>query len=80
VEESDSASRGIGFPMRGLTLNGGTIKDAVGNIADLFHRAMPFDSDHKVDGVYPTFSSAATSTDGLTVTITSARTSPCRRR
>ena len=70
VAESDSASRGIGFPMRGLTLNGGTIKDAVGNIADLFHRAMPFDSDHKVDGVYPTFSSAATSTDGLTVTIT----------
>ncbi len=70
VEESDSASRGIGFPMRGLTLNGGTIKDAVGNTADLFHRAMPFDSDHKVDGVYPTFSSAATSTDGLTVTIT----------
>ena len=70
VEESDSASRGTGFPMRGLTLNDGTIKDAVGNIADLFHRAMPFDSDHKVDGVYPTFSSAATSTDGLTVTMT----------
>ena len=69
VEESDYASRGTGFPMRGLTLNDGTIKDAVGNTADLFHRAMPFDSDHKVDGVYPTFSSAATSTDGLTVTI-----------
>ena len=41
---------GIGIPVNALTLNGGSIKDADGNDADLSHDAVPDDSEHKVDG------------------------------
>ena len=50
VQASDRDDDGIGIPANALTLNGGSIKDADGNDADLSHAAVPDDSEHKVDG------------------------------
>ena len=49
---------------------GGTIQDEAGNDATLTHEAVEADPEHLVDGVRPTFSSATTSEDGTTVTVT----------
>ena len=50
VQASDRDDDGISIPANALTLNGGSIKDADGNDADLSHGAVPDDSGHKVDG------------------------------
>ena len=50
VQASDRDDDGISIPANALTLNGGSIKDADGNDADLSHGAVPDDSRHKVDG------------------------------
>ena len=70
VAEGDTDSNGIAIRANRLSLNDGTIKDQAGNPADRTYDAIAADSEHKVDGVYPTFVSAATSTDGTTITLT----------
>ena len=50
VQASDRDDDGISIPANALTLNGGSIKDADGNDADLSHGAVPDDSEHKVNG------------------------------
>ena len=50
VQPSDRDDDGIGIPANALTLNGGSIKDADGNDADLSHDAVPDDPDAKVNG------------------------------
>ena len=57
VAEGDSDTDGIAVAENKLTLNGGTIKDASDNAADLDHVALEAQPGHKVDGVRPTISS-----------------------
>ena len=81
VAEGDTDSNGIAIRANRLSLNDGTIKDQAGNPADRTYDAIAADSEHKVDGVYPTFVSAATSTDGTTITLTfSENIGSCRHR
>ena len=56
VAEGDSDTDGIAVAENKLTLNGGTIKDASDNAADLDHVALEAQSGHKVDGIRPTIS------------------------
>ncbi len=56
VAEGDSDTDGIAVAENKLTLNGGTIKDASDNAADLDHVALEARPGHKVDGVRPTIS------------------------
>ena len=72
VVESDSDTDGIGIGASKLTLNGGSIKDAASNSANLFHDAVASQSNHKVDGIRPRLSSLRIShstvrTDGFYV-------------
>ncbi len=69
VGEGDADADGIAIGADKLSLNEGTIQDARGNDATLTHAAVAADAAHKVDGVRPAFSSAATSTDGDTLTV-----------
>ena len=57
VAEGDSDTDGIAVTENKLTLNGGSIKDAGDNAANLAHSALPAQTGHKVDGVRPTISS-----------------------
>ena len=59
VAEGDSDSDGIAISENKLTLNGGSIKDAADNAADLTHDALAAQADHQVDGVRPTISLVA---------------------
>ena len=59
VAEGDSDSDGIAISENKLTLNGGNIKDAADNAADLTHDALAAQADHQVDGVRPTISLVA---------------------
>ena len=54
VAEGDSATGGIAVAASMLTLNGGSVKDAAGNSANLSHVALAADSGHRVDGIRPT--------------------------
>ena len=53
VAEGDSDSDGIAINANRLTLNGGSIKDAADNDANLSHTALAAQDGHKVDGVRP---------------------------
>ncbi len=53
VAEGDSDSDGIVINANKLTLNGGTIKDAADNDANLSHNALADQDGHKVDGIRP---------------------------
>ena len=53
VAEGDSDDDGIAISSNRLTLNGGSIKDAADNDADLSHDALSAQQDHEVDGVRP---------------------------
>ena len=53
VAEGDSDDDGIAISSNRLTLNGGTIKDAADNDADLSHGALSAQEGHEVDGVRP---------------------------
>ena len=53
VAEGDSDSDGIAINANKLTLNGGSIKEAANNDADLSHNALAAQDGHKVDGVRP---------------------------
>ena len=50
VQADDVDTDGIGIPADAIRLNGGTIRDAVGNDAVLTHDAVPDDPSRKVDG------------------------------
>ena len=72
VAEDDAAPDGIAVEVAKLTLNGGTITKAGDRSTDAFlvHAAVSAQPAHKVDGVRPTLSSGATSTDGTKVILT----------
>ena len=53
VAEGDSDSDGIAISANKLTLNGGSIKDAADNGANLSHNALAAQEGHKVDGIRP---------------------------
>ena len=73
VAEGDADADGIAIAANRLVLNGGTI--GAGTVdAALSHAALAAQPGHKVDGVRPTFVSAATSTDGTTITVTVSET------
>ena len=57
VAEGDSDTDGTALSANKLTLNGGSIKDAADNAANLSHTALAAQEDHQVDGVRPTISS-----------------------
>ena len=71
VAVGDSDTDSISIAADKLSLNGGTIKDAAGNSADLSHSAEAAQTGHKVDGIRPTitaaplFSGSTYSTDGV---------------
>ena len=71
VAVGDSDADGISIAADKLSLNGGTIKDAAVNSADLSHSAEAAQTGHKVDGIRPTitaaplFSGSTYSTDGV---------------
>ena len=71
VADGDSDTSGVGVEEDGLSLNGGTIKDASDNPAVLDHDELAGNSSHKVDGVKPEL--AATGgvvVNGTTMTLT----------
>ena len=53
VAERDNDTDGIAIGANRLTLNGGSIKDAADNDADLSHDALSAQEDHEVDGIRP---------------------------
>ena len=58
-----------------LSLNGGTIEDGSDNEADLDHRALGNQSQHKVDGIRPELtSSGGAVVNGATLTLTYTET------
>ena len=50
VQASDRDDDGVSIPANALTLDGGSIRDAHGNDADLSHGAVPDNPEHRVDG------------------------------
>ena len=72
VMEDDIDADGIAIAASRLTLNGGTITASSDPLvgAALTHLAVPADPGHRVDGVRPTLSSAATASDGASIVLT----------
>ena len=68
VALGDEDTDGVSLEANRLTLNGGTIKDEADNGAELAHEAVAAQAGHQVDGVKPSFLSAAV--DGATLTLT----------
>ena len=54
VAVGDNDTDGIAIGSNRLTLNGGSIRDAADNAANLSHGALSAQSGHKVDGIRPT--------------------------
>ena len=54
VAVGDNDTDGIAIGSNKLTLNGGSIRDAADNAANLSHGALSAQSGHKVDGIRPT--------------------------
>ena len=73
VVEDDEATGGVEIEANKLALNGGTIKTGTTD-ATLTHGAEAANSEHKVDGVRPTFVSAETSEDGESILVTFSET------
>ena len=59
VAEGDSDDDGIAISANKLTLNGGAIKDAADNAANLSHEALSVQTGHQVDGIRPTISAVS---------------------
>ena len=70
VAAADADSNGIAIGADKISLDDATIRDGADNDATVTHAAVAADAVHKVDGVRPAFSSAATSTDGAQVIVT----------
>ena len=68
VAEGDEDTDGVSMEANSLTLNVGTIRDGADNNALLSHDGLAADARHKVDGVRPSFLSAAV--DGASLTLT----------
>ena len=73
VAEGDSDSDGIAISENKLTLNGGAIKDASDNAADLDHVALEAQPGHEVDGVRPTISGVRPNIDFYKVRTSATR-------
>ena len=56
VAEGDSDTNGVAIDANKLRLNGGSIRDAADNNADLSHDALAVQTDHRVDGIRPRIS------------------------
>ena len=71
VVDGDEDSDGVSIDANSLSLNGGTIKDASKNSADLDHDGLAADSGHKVDGAGPDLAETGGAVvDGATLTLT----------
>ena len=72
VAENDADDNGIAIAANRLTLDGGTISASTDSAmgAVLTHAAVPADAAHRVDGVRPTLSRAATASDGASIVLT----------
>ena len=68
VADGDEDTDGVSIQANRLTLNGGTIKDEGDNPAELAHEALAAQAGHQVDGVRPSFLSAAVDGSSLTLT------------
>ena len=68
VADGDEDTNGVSVRANQLRLNGGTIKDEAENAAELAHEALATQAGHKVDGVRPSFLSAAVDGSSLTLT------------
>ena len=68
VAEGDEDSDGVSIEAGRIALNGGTIKDEAENPAELDHGAVAAQARQKVDGVRPSFLSAAVDGSSLTLT------------
>ena len=68
VADGDEDSDGVSIEAGRIALNGGTIKDEADNLAELAHGAVAAQARQKVDGVRPSFLSAAV--DGASLTLT----------
>ena len=64
----DEDHDGVSIDAGRITLNGGSIKDEVGNPAEVAHEALTAQGGHQVDGVKPVFQSAAVNEAELTLT------------
>ena len=72
VAENDADADGIAIGANRLTLNGGTLTASSDTLVDavLTHAAVSAAAAHRVDGVRPTLSSAATASDGASIVLT----------
>ena len=68
VADGDEDTDGVGIDAGRIVLNGGTIEDEAENAAVLDHRVVTPQADHKVDGVRPSFQSAAVDGSSLALT------------
>ena len=68
VGEGDEDTDGVSIEAGRIALNGGTIEDEAENAAGLAHEALATQAGQKVDGVRPSFLSAAV--DGTSLTLT----------
>ena len=68
VVEGDEDTDGVSMEANSLTRNVGTIRDGADNNALLSHDGLAADARHKVDGVRPSFLSAAVDGSSLTLT------------
>ena len=64
----DEDHDGVSIDAGRISLNGGSIKDEVGNPAEVAHEALTAQGGHQVDGVRPAFVSAAVNEAELTLT------------
>ena len=71
VVKGDEDTDGVSVDANSLSLNGGTIKDASNNSAELTHDAVGTQSGHKVDGAGPDpAETGGAVVDGTTLTLT----------
>ena len=68
VADGDEDTGGVSIEAGRISLNRGTIEDEAENAAELAHEALATQAGHKVDGVRPSFLSAAV--DGASLTLT----------
>ena len=71
VVKGDEDTDGVSIDANSLSPNGGTIKDASNNSAELTHDAVGTQSGHKVDGAGPDLAeTGGAAVDGTTLTLT----------
>ena len=68
VADGDEDTGGVSIEAGRISLNRGTIEDEAENAAELAHEALAAQAGHQVDGVRPSFLSAAVDGSSLTLT------------